>query len=394
MTKNITLALPDELWARMEKLGEVNWSAVARESIERYVATREGPGLARSEEDEEALLRDQVGLLVRALRSTTTGVRESTEVQLTTFGTRAVPYLRSSLSEALKEVNNRSKEGRRSYYDDERSSDPELAVTGLCTVLGMIGDLRAFPELKASLPRSVAVEALAKLRSDEALSAIIESLPSWFRKTDSYRKTYSVDDGFVRKIFGYYGELGIKRLHDALGNAPRETRELVPKIVAILGDMSSLDGLKETLESGDYAAKAEAARAIQELKARDAVPTLLAVLFKIREYVPFQPARKKERNFAGDDLEERSWRDACSAIGDAILELGTVDDWLSVGYHWPAIDQVKNGFRGAVQNAGEKAVPGLTRLLQAPQSDIQRDAAEMIAKIKRGEKYEPSMYRV
>jgi HEAT repeat protein len=395
-TKNITLALPDELWARMEKRGEVNWSAVARESIERYVANREGPGLARSEEDEEGLLRDQVGLLARALRSDTAGVRESTVVQLSTFGTRAVPYLKVALTEALKEIGDRSKE-RRSYEDDYGGrSDPELAATGLCTVLGMVADPRAFPELEASLPRPEAVEALAKLRSDEALGTIVESIPHWYRKSGSYQKKYSVDDSFVRRVFSYFGDRGTKKLHEVLGKGPSETRELVAKIVAILGDKSSLDGLKDTLENGDYAAKAEAARAVQELKAKDAVPTLLAVLFKIREYAPSQPARKtKGRSFGGDDYEDhQSWREACLAIGEALLELGSVDDWLSVAYHWPAIEYVKYDFRGAVQNAGEKAVPGLTRLLQASQPETQRDAAEMIAKIKRGERYDPDKYRV
>lgn len=46
MTKNITISVPDELAKGMAKLPEVNWSAVARDSIESYVKIREKPDLA------------------------------------------------------------------------------------------------------------------------------------------------------------------------------------------------------------------------------------------------------------------------------------------------------------------------------------------------------------
>jgi len=45
MPKNITLAIPDELTVEMEKLKEVNWSAVAREAIESYIKRRTNPTL-------------------------------------------------------------------------------------------------------------------------------------------------------------------------------------------------------------------------------------------------------------------------------------------------------------------------------------------------------------
>ena len=46
MPKNVTISLPDELADAMAKLPEVNWSAVARDSIENYVKMREKPDLA------------------------------------------------------------------------------------------------------------------------------------------------------------------------------------------------------------------------------------------------------------------------------------------------------------------------------------------------------------
>ena len=435
MTKNITLALPDDLWARMEKLGEVNWSAVARESIERYVANREGPGPVRTPEDDERLLRDQIGLLVRALRTDLPSVKESTMVQLSVFGPRAVPYLKAALSKALREASAPKKpqehysEGVPISFSDsdfdtpirtsrleQGVSNPEGAITGICTVLGMIGDQRAFPELREALPRVEAVRALAKLRSAESLTAITDSIPKWFSQSkDSFGRRdskYSVGDDFVRGVFSYFGEEGEKRLHELLHKGPDETRQRVSKIVAVLQDKGSLAGLRATLENGDYSARAEAARAVLELGANEAVPALVAVLFKIREYSlspQLQKPGAKEPVFgrggggrsSWEEEEKKSrdreaWREACEAIGKAILQLGSLEDWVSIAFHWPSIKQVESAFREAVQNSGEKAVPALTRLLQAPQAEIQRDAAEMIARIKRGEKYErnTSLYRV
>jgi hypothetical protein len=46
LPKNLTISLPDELADAMDKHQEVNWSAVARDSIENYVKMRERPDLA------------------------------------------------------------------------------------------------------------------------------------------------------------------------------------------------------------------------------------------------------------------------------------------------------------------------------------------------------------
>ena len=45
MPKNLTLSIPDELANKMDKFGEVNWSAVAREGIEVYVKRRSDPAV-------------------------------------------------------------------------------------------------------------------------------------------------------------------------------------------------------------------------------------------------------------------------------------------------------------------------------------------------------------
>lgn len=46
MTKNITLSMPDEMAKEMEKMPEVNWSAVARKCIERYMERRQNPDIS------------------------------------------------------------------------------------------------------------------------------------------------------------------------------------------------------------------------------------------------------------------------------------------------------------------------------------------------------------
>lgn len=40
MTKNITIGISDELAKKMEEFNEVNWSAVARACIEKYISQR------------------------------------------------------------------------------------------------------------------------------------------------------------------------------------------------------------------------------------------------------------------------------------------------------------------------------------------------------------------
>lgn len=46
MAKNITLSLPDDLADQMEKIPEVNWSAVAKGCIKQYIEVRNSPDLS------------------------------------------------------------------------------------------------------------------------------------------------------------------------------------------------------------------------------------------------------------------------------------------------------------------------------------------------------------
>ncbi len=45
MAKNLTISFPDELYEKMSKFNDVNWSAVARNAIEDYLERRTEPDL-------------------------------------------------------------------------------------------------------------------------------------------------------------------------------------------------------------------------------------------------------------------------------------------------------------------------------------------------------------
>ncbi|MDE1845404.1 MAG: hypothetical protein KGI10_08775 [Thaumarchaeota archaeon] len=73
MTKNITLSIPDEIFLKMGKLQEVNWSAVAREAIEAYIERRDSPDL---EPIIERLTKEKS-------KEYTAGIKKATEIATT-----------------------------------------------------------------------------------------------------------------------------------------------------------------------------------------------------------------------------------------------------------------------------------------------------------------------
>ena len=338
--------------------------------------------------DEDARFREQVGLLIRALRSDLESVKEVAVVQLSLFGPKAIPYLTSALSRAFVET---------SSLRYERSN-PEEAINGIVRVLGIIGDSVPISDIANALPRPEAVEALAKIGNNKALEAVIAGMPKWYDKYDEYVKLREYGsagcelepiDDFVRKIFGCFGEEGKKGLQTALHEGNKETKDTVAKILAALGEPDFIPALLEALENVNFSTKAEAARALHKLKAREAVPKMVTELLKIQDCVHSSSRKAKNK-----------WQYAYRDLAEAVLELGSVDDWMLISFHRPEVPQVdyygygsqKPKFNAAIINSGERAVPGLTKLLQASDPDIQRDAAEMIAKIKRGEKENPSPF--
>jgi len=350
--------------------------------------------------NEDARFREQVGLLIRALRSDVTSIQEIVVVQLSLFGPRAIPYLKSALSEAFSELSDPEaiKERSNYYYRLKGHNTIEVterAIAGLIKVLGIIGVPVTVPDVVKALPRPEAFEALAKIGNKQALDAVISSMPKWYNEYvdkshyDTNRwKTEDVDD-FLRKTFGHFDEEEVKKgLETALNEGEETAKNTAAKILAVVGDSSSFPALIGALEKSNCSTKTEAARALLRLRASEAIPTIITELLKIQSSSPPQTGMMR----TADDEDESVWT-AKDALSVAVLELGSVDDWLQISFHRPKLDLRKNGrFYDAIINSGEKAIPGLTKLLQAPDLDVQREAAEMIARIKRGEKADARSY--
>jgi HEAT repeat protein len=187
---------------------------------------------------------EQVGLLVRALRSTEESVQELAVVQITLLGPKAVPYLTSALEDALDESDFRE-------LAHESTSSAERRIAGICSALGIIRDSDAVVDLAAALPRKEAVEALAKMGGERALGLImdtIENKPSLGGPLASHGGHSSwpsgsadADPAFVRRVFLRFGEAGRMRLLRELANGSSSRRETVAEIIRIMGDSDGLE---------------------------------------------------------------------------------------------------------------------------------------------------------
>jgi HEAT repeat protein len=182
-------------------------------------------------------LAEQVGLLVKALRSTEEGVQELAVAQISLLGPKVVPYLTAALEEALDES-----DLRQSAH--ESMSSAERGVAGICGALGIIRDADAVVDLAAALPRKEAVEALARIGGERALDLImdtIESEPALGGPLGSHggRSSWSVgiadaDPAFVKRVFLRFGEIGTKRLEQERADSSGPRRAAVEEIIRIM----------------------------------------------------------------------------------------------------------------------------------------------------------------
>lgn len=169
---------------------------------------------------------EQVGLLVRALRSTEDGVQELAVVQLSLLGPKAVPYLISALEEALDES-----DIRQSAH--ERVAGPERAIAGICSALGIIRDADAVMDLAAALPRKDAVEALSRIGGERALNLIMDTIEGGRSSWPS--GSADADPAFVRRVFLRFGEAGRRRLREEAESGSAPMRTAVEEILRIMG---------------------------------------------------------------------------------------------------------------------------------------------------------------
>ena len=174
---------------------------------------------------------EQVGLLVKAIRSKEEGVRDLAVVEISLLGPRVVPYLGLALEDALDES-----DVQRSAHQSMASA--ERGVAGICSALGIIRDSDAVVNLAAALPRKEAVEALAKMGGERALELIMAMIES--RDSSWPSSSADSDPAFVKRVFLRFGEAGRKRLHDELENGSGPRRAALAEIIRIMGDDDGL----------------------------------------------------------------------------------------------------------------------------------------------------------
>jgi len=187
---------------------------------------------------ERQRLGEQVGMLLRALRSHEDGVKELAIVQLSLLGPKAVPYLASALEAALDESS--STEGLRASR-----LDPEREIEGICRTLGIIRDSSAVMDLADALPRKEAVEALAKTGGERALELVMGTIASDskgggpLRNYESWSPHSSdrseENEEFVGRVFLCFGEIGRRRLDEEMGKRPSAKRAAAAEVIRILG---------------------------------------------------------------------------------------------------------------------------------------------------------------
>lgn len=323
----------------------------------------------------EESFKEQVGLVIRALRADLESVRELAIVQLSLFGSRATPYIIAALVEALKEEKQNAR-ARFNYTYTSPGSSPGLAVDGLLRTLEIIADPTTIQSVARALPRKEAVIALAKIGTDEALSTIIENIPNWYKPKDSGPLSIDLcDDDDVKTIFSYFNDEKGAQLRKYLEKTDAETKIKTMKILTLISDTQSSNAALEQLKNEDIQVKIAVIQILRKFKAKDAVPQLIDELFKVSD---------KGDPSEGSIFGDREYRSVIEELCDAIAELGEVKDWIKVASHRPDIKNRR--INAKIVNSGEIAVPSLMKLLNAKDQTIQQMSADMIAKIKRGAK--------
>jgi len=343
---------------------------------------------------EDARFREQVGLIIRALRSDLESVHEIAIAQLSFLGPKAVPFVKSALSEALAEL---------ARSNGSYTSDPDRAVVGLTRVLGIMSFPGTVTDIAQALPRTEAFEALAKIGNKQALAVVVSSIHKWPAINERERirggwGAYDINenntediDNFLRKIIGSFGEEGRRAVETALATESFEQKSLMARILAVVGDDKSIPVLTTVLEKGDFSTKTEAAIALRRLKAAEAVPKMVNELLKTESFLS-TPKDETSDEIGGDFRKKREKAEqAWAALAEALLELGSINDWVTVAFS-PYRKDFPRKFDKAIVDRKDKAVPFLTALLQAPDPEVQKEAAKMITKIKSGEKEDAPSY--
>lgn len=349
--------------------------------------------------DDDARLKEQISLLVDALESDSESVRNSAIVQISLFGSKAVPQLMNILGADLAE------ELRARKNNEAKNSYLELAICGILKSLGIISDPTPIDIIGKARPRREAIEALAKIGGtaslDMIMSSIIAPLDMLGNQKDGAMRNFvdadqissASNDKFVRNVFNCLGEPGKLRLKEELASQDPRRRAAAASVARVMREKELIPELTAVLKGHDPWAKAEAAHALQELGATDTEPVLVKELFDTERMIEdLDLAQSRE---ASDLVVYDQLRQVREVIERAVLELGDPNSLVEVGFHPVRRDttkiSVRPEFRKAIVKSGESAMPALTKILTAQDKSAQSSAAEIIAEIKKNETVDGDM---
>jgi hypothetical protein len=330
--------------------------------------------------DDEARLREQVGLLIRALRADLQSVRESAIVQLSLFGGRAVPHLSSALVEAIEE--------EKTSKTEEERSDLERAIQGIIRVLGMIADSTTPLTLVKALPRPEAVMALGKVGTPTALNLLIQEIPTWYvpegtRGSEREQQivsqpywwftNYEEQEKLVRSAFSYFGREAVTKMSEAARDGSTTVCLCACVVLQEIGGSSAIAGLLDLLENLELRVRTSAFHALLAMGA----PIPQEFVRRVLEGV-FKHGAETVVDVPLDRLLEASQ-------GDTLLLYYFDRDW---------VDSSENGaptFKGSqyalqllefyIAKNGEEVKPKLIEYVQSGTLTQQRLAARLLERV-------------
>lgn len=309
--------------------------------------------------DDGARYREQVGLLIGALGSDHSSTRHIAIAQLSLMGKQALPYLLSAYENTKKEIENPDS-GNRGGKEQER------IVTGIISILGIIGDPSAVPVIAKELPRKYAMQALSKIANAQALNEIIWAIPGLDMWNTRYGRPVTetgvvtdYDSVFLSEIFTNLGEKGIKALIQESKKASPEQAiyQIASCILAGPNEIPLIVGLLDESKPGVFQI---AVKTLRRIHASAAVPKLSEIVL-----------RSSTRVGGYDEAIKM------------IAECGTVDDWVKIRFAKKDFATIEH-LEPMILKAKDKALPLLKNLMEDPDKAKQMLAIDMIRDIKAG----------
>lgn len=317
-----------------------------------------GPLAPLRKYDEDERVREQVSLLVGMLGSQYSEAQTSAVVQLSRLGPPSVPYIVQALTAP------EDAEGRGSARSWTRDRRDLIRVLGMIAAPGAVEPLSRILEggtgryggsgASGESEEGMAVEALGKIGTPEALDAVVQNLGN-------------LDPEVAWEAISRYGDAGIASLIRVLESGKSGQKRVAARLVRSIPDARVVPALLKSL-SGDSEdlTKAAVIDALAELGDSSAIPALRALLAS--------PLRAKAGNLMGraqDDVRGHAV-DALGRLGGASVVPELLRE-LRAGDH---------DARSAIVRIGHPAVPALAKALAESDADTAKVVAGIITEIK------------